>query len=69
MPCKDNKILEFIQYQKSGKAPFVIYADIKRLLGKIKGCKNHPKNWSTIKVSGHISTTSSFRSMEKFCES
>ena len=24
MPSEDNKILEFIQYQKSDKAPFVI---------------------------------------------
>ena len=44
MPCNDNKIFEFVQYQKSGKTPFFIYADIKRLLGKIKGCKTHPEN-------------------------
>ena len=28
MPSEDNKILEFNQYQKSDKAPFVIYADL-----------------------------------------
>ena len=28
MRSKDNKILEFNQYQKSDKAPFIIYADL-----------------------------------------
>ena len=28
MPSEDTKILEFNQYQKSDKAPFVIYADL-----------------------------------------
>ena len=28
MPSEDTKILEFNQFQKSDKAPFVIYADL-----------------------------------------
>ena len=28
MPSEDTKILEFNQYQKSGKAPFTTYADL-----------------------------------------
>ena len=66
----DDK-LKFNQYQKSDKAPFVIYADLECVIEKIDGCKSNPKNWSTTKVSKHIpsgfsmSTTSSFRSIEK----
>ena len=29
MPSEETKILEFNQYQTSGKAPFIIYADLK----------------------------------------
>ena len=28
MPFEHTKILEFNQYQESGKAPFIIYADL-----------------------------------------
>ena len=44
MPSEDTKILEFNQYQKSDKAPFIIYADLKYIFKKIDGCKNNPKN-------------------------
>ena len=70
MPSKDTKILEFNQYQKSDKAPFIIYADLECIIEKIDGCKNNPENSSTTKVSKHIpsgfsmSTISSFRSIE-----
>ena len=70
MPSKDNKVLEFNQYEKSDKAPFVIYADLECLIEKIDGCKNNPENSSTTKVSKHIlpgfpvSTISSFRTIE-----
>ena len=33
MPFEDTNMLEFNQYQKSDKAPFVIYADLKCILG------------------------------------
>ena len=70
MSSEDAKILEFNQYQKSGKAPFIIYADLEYIIEKIKGCKSSTENSSTKKVSKHIpsgfsmSTISSFRSTE-----
>ena len=32
MPSEDTKILEFDEYQKSDKAPFIIYADFECIL-------------------------------------
>ena len=70
MPSEDNKILKFNQYQKTGKAPFIIYADLECIIEKIDGCKSNPENSSTTKVIKHIrsrfsmSTISSFRSIE-----
>ena len=70
MPSEDNEKLEFNQYQKSDKAPFIIYADLKCLKEKIVGCKNNPENSFATKVGEHISsgfsifTISSFKSME-----
>ena len=70
LPFEDTEILEFNQYQKSDKAPFIIYADLECIIEKIDGCKNNPENSSTTKVSEHIpsgfsmSTISSFRSIE-----
>ena len=54
MPCEDTEILEFNQYQKSDKAPFIIYADLECTVEKTDGCKNNPENSSTTKVSEHI---------------
>ena len=70
MPSEDTKMLELNQHQKSGKAPFIIYADLECIIEKIDGCKNNPDKSSTTKVSKHIpsgfsmSTISSFRSIE-----
>ena len=70
MPSQDTKILEFSQYQKSDKTPFIIYADLECIIVRIDGCKNNPENSSTTKASEHIpsgfsmSTISSFRSIE-----
>ena len=44
MLSEDTKILQFNQYQKFDKAPFIIYADLECLIEKIDGCKNDPKN-------------------------
>ena len=44
MPSEDTKILEFNQYQKSDKAPFIIYADLECLIEKTDGSKITPKN-------------------------
>ena len=70
MPSEDTNILEFNQYQKSDKAPFIIYADLECLIEKIDECKNNPENSFTTKVSEHIpsgfsmSTILSFKSIE-----
>ena len=70
MPFDDTKILEINQYQKSDKAPFVIYADIECIIEKIDGCKSNLENSSTTRASKHIpsgfsvSTISSFRSIQ-----
>ena len=53
-PSEDTKILESNRYQKSDKAPFIIYAYLECVIEKIDGCKNNPENSSTIKVSKHI---------------
>ena len=39
MTSEDTKILEFNQYQKSDKAPFIIYAYLEFIIEKIDGCK------------------------------
>ena len=42
MPYKETKILEFNQYQKYDKVPFIIYADLECIIEKIDGLKNIP---------------------------
>ena len=54
MSFEDTKILEFNQYQKSDKSPFIIYADLECIIEKIDRCKNNPENSSTLKVSEYI---------------
>ena len=44
MPSEDTKILEFNQYQKPDKRPFVIYADFRCIIEKIDKCKNNLEN-------------------------
>ena len=39
MLSENLKILESNQYQKSNKAPFIIYADLECIIEKIDGCK------------------------------
>ena len=41
MPSEDTKMLEFNQYRKSGKVPFIIYADLESLIEKIDVCENN----------------------------
>ena len=40
MPFEDTKTVEINQYQKSDKAPFIIYADLECLIEKIDGSKS-----------------------------
>ena len=71
MNSDDAKILEFNQCQTSGKAPFIIYADIKCIIEKIDGCKINLENSSTAKVIEYIqsgfsmSAVSSLRNINK----
>ena len=54
MRSEDTKILEFSQYKKSDKAPFIIYTDLECIIGKIDGCKNNPENTFTTKATKYI---------------
>ena len=54
MPSGENNILEYNQYMKSDKMPYIIYADIESLIKKIDGCANNPENFSTAKIGEHI---------------
>ena len=59
MPSEKGKILEFKQYMKSHKMPYIIYADICYymffiLLTKIDRCANNPEKSSTTKIGEHI---------------
>ena len=55
MPSKKHYILEFNQYMKSNKIPYIIYADIVSLIKNLDGCVNNLENSSTTKISEHIS--------------
>ena len=52
---KKDKILEFNQYLKPIKTPFLIYSDLESLSKKIYGYKNkNPEKSSSTKVSAHV---------------
>ena len=44
MPSEDTKILECNQYQKSDKAPSIVYADLECIIESINGRKSNPEN-------------------------
>ena len=44
MPSEDTKILEFNQYQKSDKAPFIINLYIECMTEKTDGSKKNTEN-------------------------
>ena len=54
MPSKKDNILEFNQYMKTDKMPYIIYAGVESLIKKIDGCANNPENSSTTKTGEHI---------------
>ena len=54
MTSEKDKILEFKQYMKSDKMPYIIYTDIESLMRKIDGCGNNPEKSSTMKIGGTI---------------
>ena len=70
MLSENTKILEFNQYQKSNKEPFIIYADLECLIERIYRFENNAENSFTAKVGEHspsgfsISTILTFKSIE-----
>ena len=42
MQSEKDIILEFTQYIKSDKIPYIIYTDIESLIKKIDECTNNP---------------------------
>ena len=53
MPKEDNRILKYNHGEKSKKVPFITYADLGSLFGKINTCHNNPKKLSTTKINKH----------------
>ena len=53
MSTKDNNTIKYNQGEKSIKLPFVIYADLERLLEKISTCQNNPNKSSTTEINKH----------------
>ena len=52
-PGKYN-ILEFNQYMKLDKIPYIIYVDIEFLIRKTEGCGNNPEKASATKLGEHF---------------
>ena len=75
MPSKKNKILEFNQYMKSDKIPYIVYADIQSFILQIDGCANNPCGYSISTIWGfdHIENKHAlYRGtdcMKKLCDS
>ena len=53
MPSEKDNILEFNQYMKTDKIPYITYADIESFIKKIDGCANNPENSSKTKIRQH----------------
>ena len=49
-------ILKYNHGQKSLKLPFIIYADMESLLGKIDICHSNPEKSSTTKIKKHTAS-------------
>ena len=54
LSSEDTKILEFNQYPKSDKSPFIIYTNLEFLIERIDGCKNNLENLSAATVGKHM---------------
>ena len=54
MPSERDKILEFNQYMKSDKMPYIIYADIESLIKKIMDVQAIQKMFQNKKIGEHI---------------
>ena len=54
MPSEKDNILEFNQYMKPDKMPYIIYTDIESFIKKVDRCVDNPENSSTTKIGEHI---------------
>ena len=66
MPSEYSKILEYNQYQKSDKAPFIIFEDLVCLIEKIDWCINNAEKSSATKVGKHIPSAFSMSTILSF---
>ena len=72
MPSEKNNILEFNQYMKLDKIPYISYADIESLMKIIDEYSNNTENSSTTKIGENIpagqsmSTIWAFNNIEKY---
>ena len=53
MPNEEKKIIKYNQGEKSIKSPFIIYADLERLLEKMNACYNNPEESLTTEINKH----------------
>ena len=56
MPEEDNKTLKYNHREKSMKVPFIIYAVLESLLGKMNTYHNNPKNSLATKINKHTAS-------------
>ena len=49
-----HNILQFNQYMKSDKIPYIVYTDLEFFIKKLDGCADNPGKSSTIKMGEHI---------------
>ena len=54
MSSERENILEFNQYRKSDKMPYIVYAHIESLIKKIGEFTNNQENFSVTKIGEHI---------------
>ena len=66
LPAQRNDILEFDQYMKSDKMPYIVYADIESLIKQIDNCKNDPEKYSIAKIGKRIPCKYSMSSIWAF---
>ena len=50
---KEHEKVKYLHWEKSLKAPFIIYADLECVLKKVQSCQNNPKNCYTGEKTKH----------------
>ena len=66
LSSKIDRILEFNQYMKSDKMPFIIYADIEYLIRKTDGCSSNPEKSSTTTIGQYLPCGYSISTISEF---